>query len=79
MNPETPLKARAVAASRIGITRAEYDRRIDAGEKWCTGCRAWHHRSAFGADKSRADGLQTACRDARRNRPRTARVIRCAS
>lgn len=58
-----PLRVRATAAARIGITLAEYDRRLDAGEKWCGGCRAWHDRAAFAADRSRGDGMASRCRD----------------
>jgi len=37
-----------------------------AGEKWCTACKAWHDRSAFGLDDSRASGLATRCLASRR-------------
>lgn len=36
--------------------------------KWCTGCKAMHHLSEFGADRSRTDGLDASCRAARRRR-----------
>jgi hypothetical protein len=37
----------AIGATHLGITRAEYQRHILAGEKWCAGCHAWHPRSEF--------------------------------
>lgn len=35
-------------------------------QKWCTSCKTTHDRSAFGADRSRPDGLAAACRVARK-------------
>lgn len=52
---------RAAAASRIGITLAEYDAKIEAGLKWCTGCKEWQPRAAFSKDGSRGDGLKATC------------------
>lgn len=53
------------AASRIGISVAEYDLRVAAGQKWCIGCRRWHPKRAFGPDRSRNDGLAARCVAAR--------------
>ena len=50
------------AAKRIGVTLTEYMARLDAGEKWCTDCKAWHDRDLFPTDKSRGDGLAASCR-----------------
>ncbi|NML55315.1 hypothetical protein HHL19_16200 [Streptomyces sp. R302] len=50
------------AATRIGVSDSEYVERCDRGEKWCTGCRAWHPRADFAADRGRGDGLQPSCR-----------------
>lgn len=58
----TPLRVRAAAVARIGVTVGEYDARLEAGEKWCCGCRSWQPRSDFAADKSRGDGLVKWCR-----------------
>lgn len=58
-----PLRTRATAAARIGITLAEYDALLATGRKWCGGCRCWHDRSAFAVDRSRGDGLVPRCRD----------------
>ncbi|WP_435251669.1 hypothetical protein [Streptomyces tendae] len=57
------LRARATAAARLGMELTAYDAKVAAGEKWCTGCKAWHPRSAFPSDVSRTDGLAARCRD----------------
>ncbi|HUR74416.1 MAG TPA: hypothetical protein VMZ00_09070 [Sporichthya sp.] len=58
---ETTRRIRVTAATRLGITLAEYDRRVAAGEKWCGGCRNWHPRASFSTDRSRGDGLAKWC------------------
>lgn len=68
----TPVRARATAASRLGLTLDEYDRRLASGQKWCGGCREWHARSAFATDRSRGDGLVPRCRNAVNEAARTA-------
>ena len=50
------------AATRLGITAAEYAARIDAGQKWCARCKAWLMRSDFCNDRCEHDGLAKACR-----------------
>lgn len=35
-------RSRKSAATRIGVSLEEYDRRHAAGEWWCSGCKAWH-------------------------------------
>lgn len=52
-------------AKKLGIPVEDYLARVDAGEKWCGGCKAWHPRSAFGKDQSRRDGLAARCLDSR--------------
>lgn len=60
------------AATRVGLTLAEYQGRLDAGEKWCSGCRCWKVRDAFCLDASRGDGLGSKCYSCRRvDVPRT--------
>jgi len=59
-----------VAAKRIGIPFYEYKKRIANGEKWCHGCKDWHHKSAFGKDKNRGDKLSAICRDYRNRNAR---------
>jgi hypothetical protein len=34
-------------AARLGISLAEYQRRIDAGESWCWACRSWKDTGQF--------------------------------
>ena len=48
-------KKRTIAAGEIGQRRMR-------GEKWCTGCKAWHSVSEFGKDRGRNDGLMVSCR-----------------
>jgi hypothetical protein len=52
----------AIGATHLGITRAEYQHHILAGEKWCAGCHAWHPRSEFVRRTSKWDGLDNHCR-----------------
>lgn len=59
------LRTLAAAAMRVGLRPEEYLRRRET-EKWCTKCRAWHPKLAFGPDRSRGDGLRAACRMCRR-------------
>lgn len=62
-NREGSLKA---AATAIGVTLEELLARFERGEKWCSGCRAWHPTEAFGRDASRGDGLAALCRESRK-------------
>lgn len=57
--------AAKTAAARIGTTVEEYQQHINAGQKWCGRCRAWHPTTAFGKDRSRSDGLASSCLDSR--------------
>ena len=57
-------------ARRRGLSLEDYLARIDAGEKWCTGCKEWHLRSAFTLDNSRRDGLTPTCVSFRKRRYR---------
>jgi hypothetical protein len=59
---EVPLRTRATAAARIGVSLTEYDSRRATGQKWCTGCKAWQPTTDFARDKSRTDGLAARCR-----------------
>lgn len=54
--------ARRTAAAKLGMTLADYDRRTAAGEKWCTGCKAWHALTQFTVDQTRGDGYKSTCR-----------------
>ena len=48
-------------ATRLGISLDEYLKRIALDQKWCSECKAWHPRSAFGVDNSRHDHLASGC------------------
>lgn len=58
---QTKQGAIKVAASRLGISREEYILNIKNGLKWCTGCKKWHHYTAFGLNKLKTDGLAQSC------------------
>ena len=45
-------------------------RRILSDKKWCMNCKEWHCESAFGKDRTRVDGLASACRASRNNKQR---------
>jgi hypothetical protein len=65
------LGAFKTAAVKIGVGFDEYKSRIDSGERWCTSCKQWHPRGAFGSDASRSDGLAAHCLSSRKTgRPR---------
>ncbi len=58
------------AAVRVGVGVDEYRKRVDGGEKWCTGCKAWHPVADFPRDRTRADGRKARCLAAERGKPR---------
>lgn len=62
----------AVAAGRVGLTVDEYEAHVDAGEKWCSRCKAWHPLDAFGRDASRGDGRAPSCRESKNRHGRVA-------
>lgn len=49
------------AAKRIGIPFSEYQSMRALGQKWCMRCKAWHSNAVFPIDRSRGDGLRSAC------------------
>jgi hypothetical protein len=57
----TAIGARRRQAATAGVTLAEFERRVDGGEKWCWRCHAWHPVEVFGIDASRSDGRDPAC------------------
>ena len=61
------------AARRTGLSVEDYQTRVSNGEKWCTGCKDWHPRSAFTLDNSRSDGLTPTCVTFRKARYRAKR------
>jgi 5-methylcytosine-specific restriction endonuclease McrA len=54
-----------VAAARIGVSEADYDAKINAGEKWCWSCKQWLLKPNFANDNSRTDGHTASCRECR--------------
>ena len=62
---QTKAGAAKARASSLGISVEAYQSRVSSGEKWCTRCKDWHSRSAFGSDSSRLDGLTASCREAK--------------
>ena len=63
---QTKEGAKKSAARRRGLTLEEFQAKLDEGLKWCTGCKAWHPRSAFQVDNSRGDSLACVCKAWRR-------------
>jgi len=59
-----------VAAKKVGIASEEYARLVSDGKKWCSACRTWHPRTAFGRDASRWDGLVASCSESRNRQAR---------
>lgn len=53
-------------AKALGLSFEEYSAKLEAGEKWCSGCKAWHPIVHFKSDRSRTDGYATICSAARR-------------
>lgn len=64
------LGVRKGTAKRLGLSFESYVAMLGAGQKWCVGCKEWHHERAFGADKTRGDGLACTCDEARNARAR---------
>jgi hypothetical protein len=67
--PGISLRGAQTAAGKLRLSLEEYQARIGAGQKWCTGCKAWHSADAFPRDRSRPDGLHAWCQASRRGRP----------
>jgi hypothetical protein len=61
--PGTTEGGRKCHAAAIGISYADYTAHLDAGERWCRGCAEWHPAGAFAGDRSRVDGVTSACRE----------------
>lgn len=66
----TVIGIEKTAAAKVGVSVEEYRRRLSVGEKWCTRCRSFHPRTAFGRDILRSDGLAAHCLASRRVRVR---------
>ncbi len=58
----TPEGVRKAAATRLGLSLAEYEEHLDAGLLWCWRCREWHPAAEFATDRNRGRGRAAACR-----------------
>lgn len=58
--------ARKIAAIKAGVSYEEYESRVSNGEKWCYRCKTFHFKKVFGIDRTRYDGLSSACLDSKR-------------
>lgn len=52
-------------AKRLGVTVKFIESMLASGMKWCTPCKKWHKREAFGRDASTYDGLSSKCLNSR--------------
>ncbi len=64
-----------IAAGRLGISYEEYLSKRAKGFKHCGLCRQWKQMERFDIDRSRGDGLASACIDCRRVKVRKQRKI----
>lgn len=72
---DTTWRAAKTAAKRLRVPLDEYVQRVSCGLKYCWRCRVWRSRAAFGADRSRGDGLASRCVTCRK-KPKQLRLIR---
>ena len=63
-----PERLRKATATKLGLTLAEYDAHLAAGELWCTGCKGWHDSSAFYPNAHWCKASTAADKRARRDR-----------
>lgn len=77
-----PERIRKGAATKIGVSLDEYDRRVAAGEWWCSGCRVWHPaevasttRGCCQAGRRRYDRAVQRYRKSQEYRDRLARLL----
>ena len=63
------LGVEKTAATRVGISLEEYRAHVAGGERWCTGCRAWHPTADFHLDRARGSRLKAKCKRWHRGRP----------
>ena len=72
---QTHSGAMKCAAKRFGISYDEYLVKNAMGLKHCMSCRDWKQKERFDKDKSRGDGLASACIDCRRVKIRRQRKL----
>lgn len=65
----TPKRSRAqqqlnIGATKLGLSADEYRQHVEAGERWCSGHRAWHPATlkVFAIDRNHSSGLAGNCR-----------------
>lgn len=73
-NMGSKIGALKVAAGRTGMDLETYLSHVNAGKRWCCGCKAWHEASAFGADRNQPDGQARTCLKYRQQRSRSRRI-----
>jgi IS1 family transposase len=82
-NAAGELRRYAVPARKIGVSAEEYQKRIEAGDKWCSYSKHWAERGMFGSTgMGRVDSYCLECRQLfnveRRTRTRTMATLRTA-
>lgn len=62
----------AIGASLSGVSRDEYRRHVENGEKWCGNHHGWHPRTVefFYSRATKPDGLDSVCRETVKTRLR---------
>jgi hypothetical protein len=65
--------AAKTAAVRVGVSLSEYNARVSAGTKWCTGHKEWHPIDDYPVDRTRGDGRKAHCLAWSRGKPRISR------
>lgn len=68
LRPRTEDERMRIGATRLGMQFDVYRRHIEGGLKWCSLHQRWHRISAFGADRTRADGRAKHCKQAHAER-----------
>jgi hypothetical protein len=69
--PETAEHSAAIraAATRLGLTPAEYMTKKDTGLKWCRACQEWRPLADYNPSTSTGDGVRPLCNRHRTPRP----------
>jgi hypothetical protein len=56
------------AAARLGVSAEDYLAHREAGERWCSGCRAWLPEANFHAQRGGSTSRQGQCRECQKRR-----------
>lgn len=62
--PKSAEHRMRIGATRLGISFAEYCARVEAGERWCYGCRVWQPAEEMISQRQRLHGRGNICRKA---------------